>query len=87
MSARARATANPIMWVKLTFPPWVSRCSWLLIIRRLTSSSLAGMVRTEVAVGTSRLSSIRLAMVAEIPISGWISTSASFSSSGDGGSG
>ena len=53
---------SPMRWVKLTLPPWVSRRSWLLTIRRLTSSSLAGTVRTEVAVGTARLSSIRLAI-------------------------
>ena len=39
-------------WVKLTLPP-VVRNSWLLMMVRLTSSSLAGTARTLVAVGTA----------------------------------
>src|SRR5690606_3882987 len=70
ISRRARTTAHPIRWVKLTFPPLVSRRSWLLRILRLTSRSLAGIVRTEVAVGTDRLSSIRRAIVPVIPLRG-----------------
>ena len=39
------------MWVKLTLPPWRRRRCPLSTLR-LTSSSRAGTVRTEVAVGT-----------------------------------
>src|SRR5271168_1515407 len=46
-----------MMWVKLTFAP-VVRASWLFRIRRLTSRSRAGTVRTLVAVGTARLASM-----------------------------
>ncbi len=43
--------------MKLTLPEPV-RASWLLRIWRLTSSSLAGTTRTDVAVGTPRLASM-----------------------------
>ncbi len=66
-SASAWTTAHPMRWVKLTLPPWVRRASWLLMMRRLTSSSLAGSVRTDVAVGISRLASIRSAITADAP--------------------
>src|SRR5277367_4328366 len=46
-----------MMCVKLTFAP-VVRANWLFRIRRLTSSSRAGTVRTLVAVGTVRLASM-----------------------------
>src|SRR5438105_1325609 len=49
--ASAFSTANEIRCVKLTLAPPV-RARWLFRICRLTSSSLAGTVRTEVAVGT-----------------------------------
>src|SRR3989440_10067068 len=49
--ASALSTANEIRCVKLTLSPPV-RARWLFRICRLTSSSLAGTVRTEVAVGT-----------------------------------
>ena len=40
-----------MMWVKLTLPPrW--RARWLLMTMRLSTISLAGTVRTLVAVGT-----------------------------------
>src|SRR5271165_7654709 len=48
-------------WVKLTLAPDV-RASWLLRIWRLTSKSLAGTVRTLVAVGTLRLSTMLATM-------------------------
>ena len=41
-----------MMWVKLTLPPRL-RARWLLMTMRLSTSSLAGTARTEVAVGTS----------------------------------
>src|SRR5437763_5612429 len=49
--ASAFSTAYEIRCVKLTLAPPV-RARWLFRICRLTSSSLAGTVRTEVAVGT-----------------------------------
>src|ERR1700722_4253310 len=42
-------------WVKLTLPALPVRLSWLLRMRRLTSSRRAGITRKLVAVGTSRL--------------------------------
>jgi hypothetical protein len=54
------------MWVKLTLPPWRRR-RWPLRTLRLTSSSRAGTVRTEVAVGTSRLASIASTIRAAAP--------------------
>src|SRR6516162_6207361 len=50
-----------MMWVKLTLAP-VVRASWLFKMRRLTSSSRAGRVRTLVAVGTPRLASMLAAI-------------------------
>src|SRR6266511_3523293 len=68
-AASALTTAQPIRWVKLTLPPrWRRRCP--LSTLRLTSSSLAGMTRTEVAVGTARLASITSTMRAAAPRSG-----------------
>src|ERR1700678_4415682 len=58
-----------MMWVKLTFAP-VVRASWLFRIRRLTSRSRAGTVRTLVAVGTDRLSSMLATVRAAAPRSG-----------------
>ena len=66
----ARTMAHPMRWVKLTLPPTARRISWLLRILRLTSSSFAGNVRTDVAVGSSSDSSIRSAIVAAPPRSG-----------------
>ena len=57
------------MWVKLTLPPWRRRRCPLRTLR-LTSSSRAGTVRTEVAVGTSRLASIASTIRAAAPRSG-----------------
>jgi hypothetical protein len=65
--------AQPIRWVKLTFPPRVRR-SWLLRILRLTSSSLAGTTRMDVAVGTPRLASMFSAIVAATPRRGFASS-------------
>src|SRR4029077_20435728 len=53
----------------LTLPDPV-RASWLLRIWRLTSSSLAGTTRTEVAVGTPRLASMFSTVRAAAPRSG-----------------
>ena len=58
-----------MMWVKLTFAP-VVRANWLFRIRRLTSRSRAGTVRTLVAVGTDRLSSMLATVRAAAPRSG-----------------
>src|SRR4051812_45173851 len=52
--------------VKLTFPRPV-RDRWLLRIWRLTSSSFAGTLRTDVAVGTPRLASMFSTMRAAAP--------------------
>jgi hypothetical protein len=53
-------------WVKLTLVPPV-RARWLLRIIRLTSRSLAGTVRTDVAVGTPRLASMFWTIRADAP--------------------
>ncbi len=66
-SCKALTTAQPMRWVKLTLPPSVRRASWLLRILRLTSSSLAGRVLMDVAVGSSLLASMRSAMIAAPP--------------------
>ena len=58
-----------MMWVKLTFAP-VVRASWLFRIRRLTSRSRAGTVRTLVAVGTARLASMLATIREAAPRSG-----------------
>ncbi len=68
-SCRARTTAYPMMWVKLTFAP-VVRASWLFRIRRLTSRRRAGTVRTLVAVGTVKLASMLATMREAAPRSG-----------------
>src|SRR6266508_2242624 len=74
-AASALTTAQPIRWVKLTLPPrWRRR--WPLSTLRLTSRSLAGTVRTEVAVGTARLASIASTMRAAAPRSGTMPASA-----------
>ncbi len=62
----ARTTAKPMRCVKLTFPPR-SRASWLFRIWRLISSSFAGSVRTDVAVGTPRLATMFSTMRADAP--------------------
>ncbi len=46
-------SAHPMRWVNDTLPPRERR-RWLLITMRLSIMSLAGMVRTLVAVGTVR---------------------------------
>ena len=56
-ASRERTTAKPMRWVKLTLVP-VVRTSCSLSAARFTSSNRAGTVRTEVAVGTPRLSSM-----------------------------
>src|SRR4051794_34475308 len=53
-------------WVKLSLPPRV-RVRWLFAIFRLTSSSLAGTGRTEVAVGTASDAAMFLTMAAPAP--------------------
>jgi hypothetical protein len=55
-----------MMCVNDTLPPRV-RARWLFRICRLTSSSLAGTERTDVAVGTSRLASMFVTMRAAAP--------------------
>ena len=61
--------AQPIRCVNDTFPPRLRR-RWLLMTMRLSISSLAGIDRTLVAVGTCRLSSIFLESVLAMPRSG-----------------
>ena len=56
-AARPWRSRNAMRWVKLTLPR-PTRFRWLFRIWRLTSSSFAGTVRTDVAVGTSRLASM-----------------------------
>ena len=63
-------------WVKETFPP-LARFMWLLITMRLSIISLAGMVRTLVAVGTVRLASMLVARLFAIPRSVWTTFSGS----------
>ena len=53
------------------------RSRWLLRIWRFTSSSLAGTVRTDVAVGTARLASMFSAVRAAAPRSGSVSSPSS----------
>src|SRR5271154_3961228 len=50
-----------MMCVKLTLAP-VVRANWLFRMRRLTSRSRAGTVRTLVAVGTAKLASMLATM-------------------------
>ena len=66
---RACTMAQATRWVKLTLPRR-SRLRWLLRMSRLTSSSLAGTSRTDVAVGTVRLASMFSAICAAAPRSG-----------------
>src|ERR1700742_2525389 len=53
-------------WVKEIFPPR-PRLRWLLMTMRLSISSLAGMSRTLVAVGTLRLLTMLIAVRAAAP--------------------
>src|SRR5690625_1368192 len=52
-SLAASTSAKPIRWVNETLPPR-PRARWLLMTMRLSTSSFAGIARTEVAVGTSK---------------------------------
>src|SRR6202008_582207 len=54
------------MWVKEILPPRL-RLSWLLMTIRLSISSLAGMARTLVAVGTSSDADMFLTTAAAAP--------------------
>ncbi len=72
--------------MKLTFPAPV-RASWLLRIWRLTSRSLAGTTRTDVAVGTPRLASMFSTVRAAAPRSGSGSSPSSTIGPGRGGAG
>ena len=62
----ACTTAKPMRWVNETLPPR-PRARWLLITIRLSASSLAGMARTLVAVGTLRLAAMFSAVRAAAP--------------------
>src|SRR6478609_4482780 len=77
-------SAQPMRWVKLIFPPRV-RAMWLLMTMRLSIISLAGMVRTLVAVGTVSDSSMLAARVLGMPRrTVTLSSSASSAGAGDG---
>lgn len=75
-------SAQPMRWVKLILPPRV-RDMWLLMTMRLSIISLAGMVRTLVAVGTVSESSMFAARVFGMPRSG-VTTSSRCSTSAAG---
>src|SRR6266849_589598 len=62
-----------MMWVNEIFPPR-PRLRWLFITSRLSATSLAGMSRTLVAVGTWRLASMLVTVRAAAPLSGTISS-------------
>src|ERR1700722_9937682 len=62
-----------MMWVKEILPPR-PRFRWLFMTRRLSATSLAGMSRTLVAVGTWRLASMFATVRAAAPLSGTISS-------------
>ena len=62
----ARTIAKPIRCVKDALPPR-PRLRWLLMTIRLSISSLAGTVRTLVAVGTDRLAAMFSAVRAAAP--------------------
>ena len=73
-SLAACAIAQATRWVKETFIPRSLRTA--LSALRLASSVSTAIVRNEVAVGTSRLSSIALASIAAGPRSGFASPAA-----------
>src|SRR5487761_1228267 len=81
---RARTPAYPMRWVKLTLAP-VVRASWLFRIWRLTSRSLAGTVRTLVAVGTDTLAAMLVAMRAAAPRRGTARSPSALPPAADGG--
>src|SRR5580765_3249853 len=54
-------------WVKLTLPPR-ARLRWLLMTVRWSQSSLTGMLRTDVAVGTVSETSMFLAVARGMPL-------------------
>src|SRR4028118_1462146 len=81
IAPRALTTANPIRWVNDTFPPRL-RARWLLMTMRLSMSSLAGIARTLVAVGTPRLDSMLVTTRADAPRSGSTSSSTSGADAG-----
>src|SRR5450432_2979960 len=64
-----------MMCVNEILPPR-PRFRWLFITRRLSATSLAGMSRTLVAVGTVRLASMFVTVRAAAPLSGTISSTA-----------
>src|ERR1019366_7050080 len=64
-----------MMWVNEIFPPRPRR-RWLFMTSRLSATSLAGMSRTLVAVGTWRLASMLATVRAAAPLSGRISSAA-----------
>jgi len=71
------------MCVNDTLPIRVRR-RWLLMMLRLTSSSFAGTVRTDVAVGTARLASMFSTMRAPTPRKGLTSSLAAITGAGSG---
>ncbi len=67
MALMAWTMAQPIRWVNETLPPR-ARARWLLITTRLSNSSLTGIARTLVAVGTARLASMFWTVRAAAPL-------------------
>jgi len=82
-SASALTSAKPMMWVNDTLPPRPRR-RWLLMTTRLSISSLAGIARTLVAVGTASEASMLVTTRAAAPLSGLTSTSAAAALAGAG---
>src|SRR6185437_9840601 len=79
----ALTTANPIRWVNDTLPPRPRR-RWLLMTILLSTSSLAGIARTLVAVGTARLAVMLLTVRAAAPRSLLTSVPSAGGGGGDG---
>ena len=80
ISASASTIAKPMRCVNEILPPR-PRARWLLMTMRLSTISLAGTARTEVAVGTSSEASMLVTTRAAGPRSFWMSSVASSAAS------
>jgi hypothetical protein len=76
ISPSASTSAKPMRCVNETLPPR-PRARWLLMTMRLSTRSLAGIARTDVAVGTSRLASMLVTTRAAGPRRRWVSSGTS----------